>query len=462
MRFLVSSACAAALAAAGLVGCGGGGGGGGGGVGFMAAPAPAAALTTTVSINGNPATADGSGQFAVKPGDTVEITSSQGAEWTTSASSAGAISLRNPSTSGTKWSAQILNATAGAVTYTVSAQASANASSTKATVLNVAAGDARNGTYRVYATNGLQYELSLDFNVNFYTLVKLDSAAQVADSPVSDTFYTDSAEPGTYFFRTSRVASPVNVSRFRMTTDAVVGAFPFVDPFAATTAYAVKPFIGARNLVTDQAQLDGNYNRLGIQRTASEETSQIGQIELSSGGTVMKFCQHLNIYTVPNCPLASLATYTISATDVPGVWRVVNNANPADGGRFAMARIGDQKVYLSAGAAATVQGMLLWRLGVQDATWGSATGHGGSTGGSWGTVSLTATGNTRSVIHADGTTSATANTFQPMGAQQPSGMRLITDGGSHTYFATNNTKLFTIVGASNATTGGYLQLNLLD
>lgn len=75
---------------------------------------------------------------------------------------------------------------------------------------------------------------------------------------------------------------------------------------------------------------------------------------------------------------------------------------------------------------------------------------------------MTATGNTRSVINADGTTAAHANTYGGMGAQGPAGMRQFPDGTGSTYFATYNTKLFTIVGASNVTTGGYLQLNLLD
>jgi hypothetical protein len=452
MRFLISLACAATLAA-GLVGCGGGGGGGGGG----GSSAPAA-LTATVTINGSAVTADANGQFAVKPGDTVEITPSQSADWTTSASSDAAVSLRNPSVSGSKWAAQILNATANSVSYTVSAKATANQSLTKATVLNVSAGDARNGTYRIYAANALQYQLTLDFNANVYTFVNQDGS-----TPVSDTFNTDSSEPGSYFFKTSRVASVANMSRFRMTTDAVVGAFPFVDPVATGTAYAVKPFIGARNLVTSQAQLDGTYNRLGIQRTAASEASQITQTELSSGGTVFKLCNDATIYSIANCPVLSVVTYTVSASEIPGIWQIANNANPADTGRFAMARIGDQNVYLSAGASPSTPGMFVWRLGVQDTpVWAAGTGYGGSTKGTWGTINMTATGNTRSAINPDGTTATAANNFAGMGVMGPAGMRQFPDGTGSTYFATYNTKLFTIVGASNATTGGYLQLNLLD
>ena len=451
MRLLISLACVAALAA-GLAGCGGGGGGGGGG-GF-----PVAALTTTVSINGSAATADANGQFAVKPGDTVEITSSLGADWTTSGSNATAVSLRNPNVSASKWAAQILNGTAGAVTYTVSAKASANPSLTKATVLSISAGDARNATYRVYATNALQYQLTLDFNANVYTIVNQDGTA-----PVTDTFSTDSSEPGSFFFKTSRVTSTANMSRFRMTTDAVVGAFPFVDPVAAGTVYAVKPFIGARNLVTSQAQLDGTYNRLGIQRTAASELSQITQTELSAGGTVFKLCASSTIYSIANCPLGTVSTYTVAATEIPGVWQIANVANPADAGRFAMARIGNQNVYLSAGAVPSTPGLYVWRLGVQDTpVWAAATGHGGSTKGNWGTTNMTAAGNTRSVINPDGTTGAIANVFGDMGLMGPAGMRQFPDGTGSAYFATYNTKLFTLVGASNATTGGYVQLNLLD
>lgn len=443
MKFLFSLACAVALAA-GLTACGGGGGGD-----------SASSLNMTVSINGSPAAASANGQYAVKPGDTVEITPSQGADWATSG---GGVNLRNPSISAARWSAQILNSTASAATYTVTAKASANPSLARAAVLNVSAGDARNGTYRVYATNSQQYQLSLDFNVNAYTFVNQDGS-----TPVSDTFGTDSAEPGSFFFKTDRVSSVANMSRFRVGTDVVVGAFPFVDPFAAGS-YAVKPFIGARKLVTNQADLVGTYNRLGIQRTASAETSQITQTQISAGGTVSRLCHDNTIYSIANCPPGSVTTSTIAATEIPGVWSIVNNANPNDSGRFAMALIGDQKVYLSAGMTPATPGMLVWRLGVQDTpTWGSGAGYGGSTKGSWGAVTVTDTTSSRTAFLPDGTSSQAFNNLHPMAAIGPLGMRTLTDiATGETYFFTYNTKLYTVVGASNPTTGGYLQLSLLD
>ena len=448
MRVLFSTACVAAFA--GLVGCGGGGGGGAG--------ETAPALTTTVTINGAPAVANASGQFVTQPGDTVEITPSQGADWTATASDGAAVTLRNPAISGAKWSAQILNGATGAATYTVSAKATANASLTKTTVLNVAGGDARNGTYRVYSASALQYLLTLDFNASVYTLANADGS-----EPTADTFASDASEPGTYVFKSARITSNTNTARFRVTTDAIVGAFPFTDQVATSTVYAVKPFLAARKLVTVAAELDGLYNRLGIQRTASSELSQITQTQFSAGGTVYKLCNDNIVYSIANCPPASLVTYSVATTDVPGVWLITNVADATDSGRFAMARIGDQNVYLSAGATLSTPGRYVLRVGVQDTpVWTTtAVGYGSSTAGSWGRVNFTSTGNTRNAVGTDGTASSATNVYAGMGGSGPAGMRQISGGGA-TYFATYNGKLFTIVGASNATTGGYFQLNLLD
>lgn len=448
MRVLFSMACVGAFA--GLVGCGGGGGDGGSG----ATPA----LTATVTINGAPAVANASGQFVTQPGDTVEITPSQNAEWTSTASDGAAVSLRNPSVSGTKWNAQILNGATAAATYTVSAKATANASLAKATVLNVAGGDARNGTYRVYAASALQYLLTLDFNANLYTLANADGT-----EPTSDTFASDASEPGSYVFKSTRITSNTNTARFRVTTDAVVGAFPFADPVATGTVYAVKPFLAARKLVTVAAELDGLYNRLGIQRTAASELSQITQTQFSAGGTVYKLCNDSVIYNIANCPPSSLITYSVATTDVPGVWLITNVVDATDSGRFAMARIGDQNVYLSAGATPATPGRYVLRVGVQDTpTWTTTgVGYGSSTAGSWGRVNFTPTGNTRNAVGTDGTLAVATNLFSSMAGTGPAGMRQISGGGG-TYFATYNGKLFTIVGASNATTGGYFQLSLLD
>jgi hypothetical protein len=446
MKSWISLACTAVLAA-GLVACGGGGGG-------SAPPAMAA----TVTINGSAATVSAGGQYAVKPGDTVEITPTQGANWTSSGSDASAITLRNPTVSGTKWTAQILNGTPNLVAYTVSATASANPALTQQTVLSVAAGDARNGQYRVYGTSGAQQLLTLDFNVNTYKLTNTDGTGAV-----SDDFTADSAEAGSFIFKSTRIASTVNTARFRMTTDAVVGGFPFVENFAATTSYAVTPFLGVRKFVTAAASLDGVYNRLGVAQTATTLTSQILQMSISGGGTLVTMCADNTIYSIANCPPASQSTYTITPSEPAGIWLLTNTTDPTDSGKFAIARIGDQNVYLSAGARPLVPGEIVWRLGVQDTpTWQPGTARGASTTGDWGKVDFTTTNYIRSAFNPDATTSSSTGPVGTMAPIAPAGMRILQDGAGHIFFGTYNTKLLTIVSQSNPGTAGYVQLSLID
>src|SRR5437868_13961259 len=95
------------LAAATLASCGGGGGGGGG-IGGITGVAPKPALTASVKINGQAATAQSADQYAVKPGDTVEITPSQSVAWTGSSSPA-AITAKCLASTLTQWSAELIN-----------------------------------------------------------------------------------------------------------------------------------------------------------------------------------------------------------------------------------------------------------------------------------------------------------------------------------------------------------------
>ena len=188
----------------------------------------------------------------------------------------------------------------------------------------------------------------------------------------------------------------------------------------------------------------------------------MAQSEFSAGGTVLKMCWDFQVFSMANCPAPSVLTYTVTATEYPGVWFIANIADPTDSGRFAMARIGDQNVYLSAGPTPSNPYRHVWRLGVQDTpVWATGTGRGASTKGSWGTINMTGTGNTRSAINPDGSTATATNVYNGI-ASRPLGMRFISDGSGSGYFATYNTKLLTLVGAVNPSTAGYVQLNLID
>jgi hypothetical protein len=409
-------------------------------------------LTATVSVNGSTATAGTDGQYAVKPGDAVEIVPSQAADWTGSGSDA-AVTLRNATTTPTKWTARIANAKPQSFTYTASAKATANASLTKDIVLKVAAGDARNGEYRVYATSGTQLKLRMDFDFRAYDMVAGDGTT------LSDEFSAVADEPGTFAFKSSRVSTVANIARFRIATDAVIGAFPFDDAFVAGT-YSIRPFIAVRKLVTQQADLAGVYNRVGIQHyRASPSSSSILQMQVLAGGTQLLMCNSQIIYSVPNCT-GLLNTYTVTASNEAGIWNIVNVANPADGGRMVIADVGGEHMYLSAGTSTT--DTVVWRIGVTDApAWNAATAYGGSTTQDWGKTVMTQNDYVRSVLNPDGTTGSTTSYVNLNGLTGPAGLRSISLSGN-TYFGVRNSKVFAAVGAANLTTGGYVLLSAFE
>lgn len=452
MRFIRSFACAMTLALLGA--CGGGSG----------SPAPVLALS--VSINGSLAAADASGQYVVRPGDRVAITPSTSASWTSSGDTT-VVQLREASVSPSQWTAQILNARTTASTYSVTAQAIANPALTQAVVFQVAAGDARNGNYDVYAAVGQSFVLSLNFDANTYSFAYASGAFAA-----SGVFTADSSEPGTFVFTTGRTLIGL-APRFRMTTDAVVGTFPFGDPaeLTRTGGPSNSPFIGVRNLVAQQAQIDGLYNRLSLRRSLVEHTAKVMQMQISGSGTVLELCASATMESVANCPAGSVITYAIAPSETPGIWTAVNNADSSDQLRFAMARIGDRKVYLSAGSAPTAPsaprpllGTWAWQLGVQDTpTWLPGTGHGCDA--ACGRIDFTATGFTRIVVNDQGATvGTTSETYLPMGAAGPAGVRRISDSNSrNNYFAVYDTRLLVIMGdQATFTTSDYVQLNLVD
>lgn len=438
-----------------LAACGGGGsGGGGGGFGPFPSPAPSASVTApTVKVNN--ATVQGEGPHSIKPGDTVQIDAGAAVEWT---SVGERITLRSPAIGTSSWKAQLVNGGTQAESFKVTARA-ANA----AWDINfeVAGGDARNGSYSAYATNGTRQTLALNFDVGTYEWTGSNIAT------VSGSFTADATQTGTYLFESSRITTAANTARFRVGQDLVVGAFPFAVTQAATESFATQSFVASRALETNQAGLDGTFNRFGINVGSAASVSDISQMKISGGGTVLIRCTHNTIYRVDNCPVASLKTWNISPGTVSGTWNMVDPTAPADAALLAMARIGSEKIFLISGKLNGDPRTAVFRIGLPESTqWPTGFGYGSSTTASWGKVDVRATESFRSAVSADGSTANAHNTFGTMGSTGPLGMRGIVGTGSDpkSYFAMQGSKIFAIVGANNATTGtsGYLQINLMD
>ncbi|QSI30179.1 hypothetical protein GNX71_11525 [Variovorax sp. RKNM96] len=446
MKWFVLAASAVLVGALG--GCGGGGGGGGGG-GFPILPIPVT-LSLTVTVNGNGIAADSNGRFSVKPGDTITIVPNTGTDWTSSSAPAGSISLRNPDISSGKWSAQITNSTTAASVFTVSAKA---AEQVKDTVFNVSAGDARNATYKVFASNGTTQTLALNFDSMSYVMT--DEVG-----PVSDTFTPDLSETGTYLFKSSRNTATAINTRFRLADNTVVGAFPFrVAKVPAN--FAVQPFVASNALVTTQADLDGVYNRLGINLQAATRDSNIRQAQVTGGGTSFLLCTEVGVTSIAACPPASLLTYTVSPGSTADAWNIANVANPADTGTFSIARVAGKNVYLSAGTNPTAPNDSVFRIGlVEPASWPTTAlaTSGGDTNGSWGKLNYDATTYSTTLARSNATVYGFTVNLKPTASF--AGLKQFVDPTPANYFGIQDGTLAVVVGARSGPAAGYLQIGL--
>jgi hypothetical protein len=442
---------ASVVAALTVLGCGGGGGGGDDAVTQQKTAEP---LALTVKING--ATGGVADSYSVKPGDTVEVTASAASTWTNNGAQ---VQLLSSNTTATQWTARLVNAQPVATAMTLNASAGSGAVQNKSITFNVAAGDARNGSYKVYSASGSRATLDLNFDVASYAM----RASNVGDVDLAGTFSEDASQAATYLFASERIASAVNTARFRVNGDTVVGAFSFPRIQTSPVTYPVSPFIASRALETDPSKLDGIYNRLGINQSASGDDSQITQVQILNSGTLMKQCSNSIIYPISTCPPASITTYTIQAGTTPDTWQIVSGSG-AVAGSFAIARQNGERIYLGAGKLNSTSTDTIARIGLPESPlWPSNQGWGSATTGSWGSVDVQAANFTRFAITPDGSAEDAAGTFAPL-AVGPQGIRSTTVLGLN-YFAVQGAGVSVVVGARNGGGNGhpgYMQINLMN
>ena len=449
------AAAAAMLVLGGLAGCGGGGGGGGGGMALMpVAPSPqVAALNVTVSVNDGVAQPDGNGQYAVKAGDVVSIVPSQGVSWSSQAAPEGSVSLSKVGINSHKWSAQLANNSTDAAVYTVVAKLGASDAQAKTVRFAVSGGDARNGEYKVFATNGTQQSLRLNFDTRSYDMT--DDARK----KVSGSFSADESEPGSYLFMSERDTAPANNSRFRMVDNTVVGGFPFALPKQAGV-YAIQPFVASRALVTTQSEIDGIYTRLGINMQAGSRDSTISQFQVSGGGTLLHMCQEAAITSIASCPASSLLTFNVAPDASPEAWRMTNVNNPKVTGRFYIARVAGKNVLLSAGTLLYAPNDAVFGIGLEEsASWPVTTASGADTAGSWGRVDFSATHYETLRVHGDATVSGFSSSLSRP-SPTVSNLTLFRGPRSEAYFGAQDGTISAVVGARSGPVAGYLQIAL--
>lgn len=312
--------------------------------------------------------------------------------------------------------------------------------------------------YRLSATSGARPELRLDMAGRRYTLKDPSGEA------LTGTFSPDAAEPGTFVFASPRVTSAANTARFKVVDNVIAGGFPFAVTQSATPAYAVQPFVGSRAMEVSAPGIEGVYNRFGIDVSPTSSSSNIQQFRIFNNGTELVRCMNNTIYRIELCPSGDLQHWTIdlAAAVTPGSIRMVETANPTNFTYFSVVRLGGQNIFLIAGKSLDNTTNAVFRIGLSESSaWPTGIGHGLATTGSWGRVQVYPDHSTRAVLLPNGTTQNTYNELSTMGSDSPQGMRAIY-GSNATYFTMQGAKIFALVGANNASTGGYLQLSLMD
>jgi hypothetical protein len=191
--------------------------------------------------------------------------------------------------------------------------------------------DARNGDYVVFAADARQYTLTLDFDAEVWRLT----------GNGADTVGTFDASGNDFVFApTIGAAPPVNNARFSQFGDTVVGGLRL--------AGALVPFIGSRSFVTTVAEAAGAYKFL----TTTLDTAGLPNNFIFTGEIVapatLRYCIDNAVVTIAACPPGSVATgaLTVSGSDFRA------DFGAAGSFPFRVARVGSDKVFLRASAAA--------------------------------------------------------------------------------------------------------------
>ena len=446
------------LFVAGLAGCGGGGGGGGG-PGFVSqiGVPGASQIELKVEQADSLVTPGPDGVYEIAPGQKISVSASKPVKWSGS-SADDAVKRSEVGTSETAWVSRLFNTGSKTpVIYTLTARSADGLSGSIR--MSVKPGDPRNGDYRVFAANGSRQSLFIDFDLASFEMtdpagVKTEGTLSIPEAPAD-----------AYGMSSGRAQTPTNVSSLRAFGDTIVGSFPFEVPFSSPASYKAYPFIASRALVTTQANIDGIYNRMRVDGNATGRDSFIGQFKLSGGGTVLTQCNDNGIYLIERCPAKSTYIRSVERdtdTDTTGLWNEVDPVSGTRVGRFAVARMADQNVVLTAGP--------LTFLSVPTAVFSVALpeladwtpfglANGWSTNSTIDEATSTEAAISLSAISASG--SQTRNNFTLGAVGGPKNLRVGSDG-SNGYFAMRSNSIEVLVGArGNPATQGFMHIGVI-
>lgn len=300
--------------------------------------------------------------------------------------------------------------------------------------------DPRNGAYTVFAADGRQYGLQIDFDSGQYTMSGNGQTKQFG--------FTLDPATGDYVVKGN--------ARLRATQDMLVGGNEFED--------GVLPYVAARSFATSLASAAGSYNLATRNVSAAGVASTHAGTAVLSGNT-LSVCQSdaLQVVPVRNCAPSSRKDY-LNVSLAGSVF--IGTTAGGEAYAFSVAQTGGAKLLVSAGLAP--DGTRQLRTGMIDSAAGITSGppvRGPSTTGDWVTITL---GSASSPPTYTATGSTTADSANLSGVNGSGGGPFSMLTGASTTYAANiylmqGSPLIIVFGAYSATNGtasGLLQMGL--
>jgi uncharacterized repeat protein (TIGR01451 family) len=295
--------------------------------------------------------------------------------------------------------------------------------------------DLRNGDYAVFASNGRQYTLSLNFN---------DMSYHMLGSQVNRTgTFTRDVDEVSYVF--------AGTARFRIESDLVVGGFDF-NFGQHIYDHGVRPFVAARQFTTDTAPLVGvSYNLLGLNLRRNDKLESVVLPSVFGNG-VLQSCRAPVPVKVDLCPEEFLYTYslTVAGSEITGA-----DENRNDVIHFRLAQSGSSLILLQADDAADGTGRQ-FRVGLADTT-GLAGGSfaTSSTSSAWGPTTLSNTSYAFAGKLSNGTAVNETAVLAPLTNAGPAGLRRgnRASDSAPIYLGQNDVLMLMLVGADDPAEG---------
>ena len=307
--------------------------------------------------------------------------------------------------------------------------------------------DVRSGNYTVFAVNGKEYTLAVDFDANTYRVSGNGVDQRGAITASGDEFRF---QPGN-----SSGTTGTSTTRFTLADNAVVGELQFPE--------GALPFIAPRVFETTLAGAVGRFNLLGrlVNADGSIQGTSIQQGEITADGH-LRTCDESAILEISSCPSSSVVSGTVTVAG-----DLFTSENPAGNVLFRVARIGGDKVFLRASPAAA--GARRFMIGMPAGTsFAPATFTGGTSEPAWATVAMasgssaatftfTVTGISPAGVTSTQTGTATASGQPGVDTRASLLGATTTDAGN--FFAIRSAEIGAVVAAAgNALAPGFIAL----